>query len=50
MPDDDEKNVQKIAEETEKKIIDNQINITQPTYEKMVNQLFEMLKNDLDMN
>ena len=48
MPDEDEKYVKKIAEETEKKIIDNQINITLSTYEKMVNQLIEMLKNHIN--
>ena len=48
MPDEDEKNVKKIAEETEKKIIDNQINITLSNYEKMVNQLIEMLKNHIN--
>ncbi len=47
IPNDDDKDIQKIAEETEKKIIDNQTYISLSSYDKMVEQLILMLKNDI---
>ena len=49
MIEDNEDNyIQKIAVETEKKIVENQVNITPSTYEKMVNHLLDMLKNNMN--